>query len=626
MILQALTRYYDILVNDEGSDIAPPGYSTVNVSFSLDLSAKGELLGIFPLAREENGRKILQRMLVPEQVNHTNKVSAFFLCDNSTYVLGISDREDPSYGVKRFEAFRQFNTDLLKSVDSAAAKALVAFLHNYTPLTSKNNPVIAKDMEGLLEGGRIVFQLHDGSGYIHNDPAVIHAWENSRAGTDAIIGQCLVTGDKSPIARLHPSLQGIRGAPATGVKLVSFNERAYESYNRVEEQGLNSPVGEKTAFAYTKVLNHLLSDANENKKFFVGDTTVVYWAESDNNGYARAFMGLCEPEMVDIEENPDEIKKPLRNKTAEKKIKNVANKVRKAQALDVSRLREGLTGNPRFYVLGLAPNKSRAVVRFYHSDPFDKVVEKIMQHYEDLKIDKEFEDQPTYLTIQRILDECASKKITDKAERQKSIALQAGSTFRAILQNTQYPAALFNAVLIRVRADMDSEDKKKKEKIYKINYVRAAIIKAYLVRKYRRQPENQFKEVLTMSLNEQATNPAYVLGRLFAVLERAQINAAKPIKLDSTIKDRYFSSACASPASVFPVLLRLSQHHISKAEYGRFYEKQIGEILNLLDIENNPIPARLTLDEQGVFVLGYYHQRVFRNNNDSTESTSTETN
>ena len=69
-----------------------------------------------------------------------------------------------------------------------------------------------------------------------------------------------------------------------------------------------------------------------------------------------------------------------------------------------------------------------------------------------------------------------------------------------------------------------------------------------------------------MSLNEQSTTPAYVLGRLFAVLESAQIEAAKPTKLNSTIKDRYFTSACASPASVFPMLLRL-QHHISKAEY-----------------------------------------------------------
>ena len=125
-----------------------------------------------------------------------------------------------------------------------------------------------------------------------------------------------------------------------------------------------------------------------------------------------------------------------------------------------------------------------------------------------------------------------------------------------------------------------------------------------------------------MSLNEQSNVPAYVLGRLFAVLEKAQIEAAKPSKLDSTIKDRFFSSACASPASVFPVLLRLSQHHIPKAEYGRYYDRQIGDILNLLDVENNPIPAHLTLDEQGVFVLGYYHQRAYRKASDNSAVTT----
>lgn len=129
-----------------------------------------------------------------------------------------------------------------------------------------------------------------------------------------------------------------------------------------------------------------------------------------------------------------------------------------------------------------------------------------------------------------------------------------------------------------------------------------------------------------MSLNEQSTVPAYVLGRLFAILEKAQIDAAKPIKLDSTIKDRYFSSACASPASVFPVLLRLSQHHTSKGKYGRYFDKLIGEILNLLDIQKNPFPSHLTLDDQGIFVLGYYHQRVFRNIDDSAESDSSKTN
>lgn len=110
-----------------------------------------------------------------------------------------------------------------------------------------------------------------------------------------------------------------------------------------------------------------------------------------------------------------------------------------------------------------------------------------------------------------------------------------------------------------------------------------------------------------MALNEQATQPAYVLGRLFAVLEKAQQDAIGNV--NASIKDRYFTSACASPASVFPILLRLSQHHIAKAEYGYTSDRRIQEILGLLDVEQNPIPARLTLDEQGAFVLGYYHQR-----------------
>ena len=111
-----------------------------------------------------------------------------------------------------------------------------------------------------------------------------------------------------------------------------------------------------------------------------------------------------------------------------------------------------------------------------------------------------------------------------------------------------------------------------------------------------------------MSLNEQSTVPAYVLGRLFAVLEKVQQEAIE--NTNASIKDRYFTTACAAPASVFPVLLRLSQHHIAKAKFGYASDRRIQDILGLLDVEKNPIPARLTLDEQGVFVLGYYHQRA----------------
>ncbi len=623
MILQALTKYYDILSNDPESDIAPPGYSSTGVSFALNISAKGELLDVFPLFEQVlRGKKMEdrpRRMIVPEQVKKASGIVSNFLCENSAYILGISDKDakDPEYNTKRFEAFRLLNTEILSKVESAMAKAVIAFLNNYDSAKGREHPKIILHLETMLKGGNIVFMFNDD--FVHEESAIRHAWEESKLTSDAVIGQCLVTGEIAPIARLHPNLKGIRGASAFGGSLVSFNEYAYESFNKTKLQGLNSPVSEKATFAYTTALNYLLSSSNENKKFTIGDTTVVYWAESEKKEYAKAFMGLCEPELVEVEASVEEESQPVRDKKAEKRIKKIADKVRRVQALDVSRLLEGLGENPRFYILGLAPNAARISIRFFHSDPFDKIVEKIMKHYKDLEIVKEFDDQPTYLTIRHILDETISKKASDP----QASPLMAGSVFRAILDNTPYPAALFNAIINRIRADQDDP----KKFIKKINYARAAIIKAYLIRKYRNQSQNQIQEVLVMSLNEQSTIPAYLLGRLFAVLEKVQQEAIGDV--NASIKDRYFTSACASPKTVFPQLLRLSQHHINKAKYGYVSDRNIEKIMNSLDIENNPFPSHLTLDEQGIFVLGYYHQRTafyVKSSGDAAELTSTETN
>ena len=614
MILQALTRYYDILSKDPESDIAPPGYSAIGISYALNISAKGELLDVIPLFEQvQRGKKMEEkprRMIVPEQVKRAVNISANYLWDNCVYVLGISDKEakDPEYNIKRFDAFRQWNIDMLGKVESSAPKAVIAFLENYEPEQGREHSKIAPHLETILKGGNLVF-MFDGK-FVHEDAAIRRAWEKYKGASDSELIQCLVTGEIAPLARLHPSLKGIRDANPTGATLVGFNARAYESYNR--EQGMNSPVSEKAAFAYTTSLNYLLSSSNENKKFYIGDTTVIYWAESEQKAYAKAFLGLCEPEEIEIPVEEDV--KPKRDKNAEKKLKKRAEKIKRVQALDTKKLLEGLDDNPRFYVLGLAPNAARVSVRFFHSDPFDKVVEKIMQHYKDLEIIKEFEDQHTYLTIQDILKETVSPKASD----QSAAPLLAGSVFRSILENTPYPAALYNAIINRVRADQDDKFSKK------INYARAAIIKAYLLRKYRYQSQNSIQEVLVMSLNEQATHPAYVLGRLFAVLEKVQQEAVGDV--NASIKDRYFTSACASPASVFPILLRLSQHHISKV--GAYYhDKRIENILNLLDVQKNPIPAHLSLDDQGVFVLGYYHQRKdLWTSRKSTESDSSQTN
>ncbi len=601
MILQALTHYYDILSNDPESNIAPPGYTSAGISFALNVSEKGELLDVFPLFEQvPRGKKMEERprrMNVPEQVKKTSGISANFLCENSAYVLGISDKGDADYSKKRFAEFKRLNTELLSKADCKAAKAVVAFLDNYDPKKGRKHPKIAPHLETILKGGNLVFMFN--GGFVHEDPAIHRAWETYKSNTDAALGQCLVTGEVAPIARLHPSLKGIRGANPTGASLVSFNDRAYESFNKTDLQGLNSPVSEKAAFAYTTALNFLLSSTNQNRKFYIGDTTVVYWAESGKKEYARAFRGLCEPELMEVPAE-EEKNNPSGRRKAETRLKAVAEKVKRVQALDVKGLLEGLDENPRFYVLGLAPNAARVSVRFFHSDPFEKIVERIMQHYKDLEIVKEFEDQPTYLTIRYILNETISKNASDP----QASPLMAGSVFRAILENVPYPAALYYSIINRIRADVDDSQKG----IRKINYARAAIIKAFLIRKYRNQPTNQIREVLTMSLNEQSTYAPYVLGRLFAVLEKVQREAIGDV--NAGIKDRYFTSACASPRSVFPILLRLSQHHISKAEYGYASDNRIEAILNLLDVQKNPIPARLSLDEQGAFILGYYHQRA----------------
>ncbi len=628
MILQALNKYYEILAEDPNSNIVLRGYSVANVSFALNISYQGDLVNIFPLFDPvQRGKKtveVSQRKKVPQQIKRTGKTPPpNFLCDNCAYVLGISEKDanNPKYSINRFEAFRSKNIELLEKAYCAEARAVIAFLMAYDPKTGKENQIIAPYLKDLLKGGNLVFKLDGASGFVHEQPEIRRVWEEYQSQTtNEYKSQCLVTGEIAPIARLHPSIKGVRDTNSTGATIVGFNARAYESYNRVGGQGLNSPVSEKAAFAYTSALNYLLSPDNINKKIYLGDTTVVYWAESTDNTYAAIVAGLFGSNWIEPEQDHNKENNSDRDKKAEQRLREIAEKIKNAQPINVEKLMEGLDQNTRFFVLGLAPNAARVSIRFFHRDTFVKIVQKIMVHYEDMRIIKEYENQLVMIPLWRILDETVSKKSSDK----KASPLMAGAMFRSILNNTPYPAALYYAILNRIRADMDDD----KQKI-KINYYRAAIIKAYLIRKYRNQDQSQIKEVLIMSLNEQSTNQAYLLGRLFAVLEKAQLDAAKPAKLNATIKDRYFTSACATPSSVFPVLLRLSQHHISKAEYGYVSDKRIEEIMNLLEIDNNPIPTHLSLDEQGIFVLGYYHQRaaffISKNNSENTQELISET-
>jgi len=621
MILQSLVRYYDILAADPASPIAREGYSTEKISFALQLSIQGSMIALIPLVQKDGKREIPRLMVVPEGVKRTVNITPNFMWDNSEYVFGmLKPKKEPDdkpertaqHAIDCLASFKDLHIRLLTGGDSPGAQAVIAFLSSYDPSTTPNNPILLGHMEDMKKGGNIVFQLEGSEGFVHDDPAIRARWEQNRAESgDELSAQCLITGDVAPIARIHKSIKGVRDAQSSGATIVGFNAPAYESYNR--EQGSNAPVSKRAAFAYTTVLNHLLSTESSTPKIHMGDTTVVYWAESPDPTYASVFYALFDPTFI-LQDNPN----PSEDQPTTRLLVSIAEKNQKGAPIDLQAVLANLNPKMRFYVLVLAPNASRLSIRFFHQNAFVDIVRRIIAHYEDMEIQPQYSNQKTRITPRMIIDETVSKKSSDKSPS----PLMAGALMNAILTNTPYPAALYYAIINRVRADMDDKSKR----IEKINYVRAAVIKAHLKRKYRAQPNSPVQEVLTMALNEQSRHPAYLLGRLFAVLEKVQAEAIGDA--NATIKDRYFTTACASPASVFPDLLRLAQHQVAKAEYGQNSDLPIQEILGLLDMQENPIPRRLSLDEQGVFILGYYHQRAAfytpRSNNEKTAQTELE--
>lgn len=575
MILQALVDYYELLA--KANKISKPGYCIANVSYALNLSKSGELVGMMPLKLQvERGKKqveVPQKMEVPEQSKKTVGIIANFLCENSGYMLGIDNKGKPERAKNCFDAFCELHNNVLKDLDCTQAKAVLAFLDKWKPENSTESTVLKDSLDEIMTGANLVFHL-EGIGFVHENTEVKQAWEKYRqSSSGATEMQCLVTGEILPIARLHQSLKGVKGAQSMGASLVSFNANAYESYGHDGQQGLNAPVSEYATFAYTTALNYLLADRNHKQSF--GDTTVIFWAESSNTVYQDLFSYALNPKEKEEELKDDKESSMLIGETFQKIAKGTP----------VSDLGDVFDRKTRFNILGLAPNAARLSIRFFMKDSFGSFIEKLMRHYKNMEIEKApFE--PEFVPLWKLMQETVSPNSRDKA----SSPLLSGAVLRAILSGSPYPAALYNSVIVRIRAERD------------INRAKAGIIKAYLIK-----IQTKNKEVLTVSLNAQSENCPYVLGRLFSVLEKAQQEANPGIK--ATIKDRYFTSACATPATVFPVLLRLSNHHISKSDYGYVTENRIRELMSKLDVESNPFPSHLSLEEQGVFILGYYHQQ-----------------
>ena len=565
MILQNLAEYYENLVLQE--KVSKSGWCQAKVSHAIELNEDGTIKAIISKRKEEERgkKKIWVPVLlnVPEMVTRSSGVSSNFLCDNAKYFLGIDGDGIQKRTIECFESAKERHLMLLEEANGKMARAICLFFKNWKPECADENLSVKEHWDELNEGGNLIFCMK--AIYAQDEKEIQDIWEEylkkQKQGKQGI---CLVTGQRAEIARIHRGIKGVPGAQSSGAALVSFNAPAFESYGK--EQSYNAMVGKYAEFAYTTALNYLLNQSEY--KFALGDSMIVFWAESGQEEYQDSFLSWLNPKV----DNQEEMNKVFGN-------------LKKGVWVDLEDIQ--LDSEQRFYILCLAPNAARLSVRFYYQNSFGNIIKNIAKHYQRMEIVRPSWEDMRYLGIKQMLNETVNQKSKDKTP----IPNMASMVLSAILSDTKYPASLYTDTLIRIRAEQG-----------KVTCGRAAIIKAFLIKNYKWKEGDEY-----MGLNEGCEESAYVLGRLFAVLETIQKDANSGI--NTTIRDRYFNSACATPASVFPTLIKLKNSHIKKLERESggtkiYYEKMLTELMGKIE----KFPRRLSLEEQGKFMLGYYHQ------------------
>lgn len=577
MILQALSRYYQRLIERRAGGIAPYGYSPEKISYEIVLAPDGAVLAVNDI-RDTSGKKPQPRVLdVPQPEKRTAGIKSNFLWDKTSYVLGVSATSKRAD--KEHEAFKALHEASLAAENDEGLKALLAFLQGWSP-DQFQAPLFSAEM---LDAN-VVFRLGDEHRHLHEREAAqalrarLLSKDEDDVGAEAI---CLVSGMPAPIARLHPAIKGVNGAQSSGASLVSFNLDAFTSYGK--SQGDNAPVSEQVAFAYTSVLNYLLRRGSDNRqRLQVGDTTVVFWAEAAGN---EANAQAAEDFLASLFLPPDD------DSEAER-LRVVLDGLGKGRPL--AELDPGLTPGTRMYVLGLAPNASRLSVRYWQVDTLDVFAKRLALHAQDLRIEPlPWRVEPT---VYRLLLATVPHREGAMPKADDAFDNLIGETMRAILSGGLYPRSLLANTVLRIRSDGN------------LSGMRAAICKGVLARE-RRLGIRTSDEEIPVSLDRQSTQPGYLLGRLFAVLEHVQRSALGG-QVNATIRDRYYGAASATPASIFPVLLRNTQNHLGKLRKERpgqavTLEKDIHEIVGGLP---DRFPRSLRIEDQGCFAIGYYHQ------------------
>jgi CRISPR-associated protein Csd1 len=584
-VLQALDAYYGRMA--ARGEAEAPGFSREKIGFAVVLDRAGAVVDVLDL-RQMQGKKLLPVLReVPAAVKRTVGIQPNLLWDKTAYVLGRTAGAGRRTA-EEHAAFKALHAKLLAGTADPGLVALRTFLEVWRPEQFDAPPFTAEMLDANL-----VFRLAEEARFLHDRPAA-QTLLAQQSGGEGPRGICLVTGAEAPLRRLHPVIKGVKDAQSSGAALVSFNLDAFTSYGK--EQGANAPTSELAAFRYGAALNRLL-DRDSRQRLQIGDATVVFWADAggiEGEAAASAAEGLFAALLT-----PPDDDRLGEDAGQAAKLRDALEKL--AEGRPVAELELGLEPGTRFHVLGLAPNAARLSVRFWLADRFEAFAERLGAHARDLRIEpKPWRAAPP--GIQRLL-----VKTTALQEKFENIPpLLAGEMTRAVLGGTRYPRTLLAATLIRLRAGEDPG-----------SGWHALAIRACLARDQRlrwEQPDRSRpdcprleKEDPPVALDRDNPNPAYQLGRLFAALETAQYFALG--RVNATIRDRYFGAASATPASVFPLLLRGAQNHLGKLRKegkGIWIEREIQDIVDRLESD---FPRSLKLEAQGRFAIGYYHQR-----------------
>lgn len=590
MILKALHDYYQrkAIDPDPARRLPAFGLEEKEIPFIIELTSEGRPLGIVDTRQGEGKKKFPKRYLIPKAVEKSANIAANLLWGTAEYALGVATRGKPERVAKQHAAFRQRIRNLPEHIrEDAGIVALEQFYaHEGTAALASDRSWI----ELIEKNQNVSFRLHsDKELLICQRPLILLACQKDadEGGTGAVT--CLLTGETTKANRLETKIKGVWNAQPAGANIVSFDKEAFTSYNK--KQGDNAPISPFAAFAYTTALNHLL-DRNSRQRFRVGNTSTVFWAQSPDESAESAFSAVFWDSNYDDPDAQTEL------------VRGLLNSVYSGQF-------DGGRGDNRFFVLGLAPNAARISVRFWFAEPIRVVAEKFREWFRDLEISRS-EHEPPYPALRRLLESlCIPTKDKPFGEIDKLPEIIAGGMARALLSGSQLPAIVLNAALQRCRADQAKKDPVSGRPVRHVPTTRAALIKAYLNRHFRLHALER-KEI-AVSLDRTNMEPAYLRGRLFALYERIQEIAAER-ELNRTIRDSFFGSAMATPRAVFPRLIRLDQVHMRdlrrrKPSTASHFDRELREVNDGLPASQLALPASCPLLEQGLFTIGYYHQR-----------------